>query len=382
MKIAVIKLGARISFNANDTSGGNGEARSIVNILHTGGAEVHIFTKLLKKDDLLEQFKWHNMSDAADDVVTAANECDALLVINGNVNFFGGAEDPEQILNYVVINKFKGPVFYAFCDPELTLKQLWPAVAGKPWASNWKQEDVEITRSDIIYLSQPFDTEKVAREFGRNEVKPALLKHFPFEQFPCLNPKLELFETPEVDLSYGGTMRGGRRVLKMTKFYWGLPDDISVEMFGKIDHDDFTKLATGKRSAMITGLRPPVFTGPVKYADMLPKMNKALSHLVIGDPWYEEINDIPQRLYESIWSSVVTFIDADMDTNRRVYGTNPELADFLYVSGRDEFVDKLRLLKAESGLREQIIAEQFQTINFDANVYSKRLTTLMKELSA
>ena len=50
MKVGVIKLGSRISFNANDTSGGNGEARSIIKMLHGGGADVEIFTKILKKD--------------------------------------------------------------------------------------------------------------------------------------------------------------------------------------------------------------------------------------------------------------------------------------------------------------------------------------------
>ena len=159
MKVAVIKLGSRISFNANDTSGGNGEARSIIKMLKEGGADVHIYTKILKKDTLVEDYTWHNLTDFVSGAVDI--EGDALVVLNGNVNFFGGAEDPEQLLNYALINDFNGPVFYIFCDPELTLKQVWPSVEKKPWACNWTESQLNITRTDITYLSQPYDVDKV-----------------------------------------------------------------------------------------------------------------------------------------------------------------------------------------------------------------------------
>ena len=359
MKTAVIKLGSRISFSANDTSGANGEARSIVKILHGGGAEVHIFTKILKKDNLITDYKWHNLSDDAE--LKHLDDMDALVVINGNVNFFGGAEDVEQLKNYRIINSFKGPVFYLLCDPELTLKQVWKSVEKKPWASNWSKDELLITRDDIVYLSQPVNTDMVLADLKTNEVKPSRIEHFPFEQFPCLNDSLAFNENPTVDISYGGTMRGGRRIKKMTKFYFGHPDTISVEMFGKIDATDFENIATD--------LRRPTFTGPVIYDAMLPKMNDAMAHCVIGDPWYEQINDMPQRTYESIWSSVVTFIDEDMDTFRRVYGANSQLSEFLYVSSREDLSEKLLLLKNDVEFRRKIVQDQFDAIGFNPKKY-------------
>lgn len=379
MKIAVIKLGARIAFNANDTSGANGEARSIVKILETAGAEIHIFTKILKKDDLLPQYKWHNILEASQVVI---DELDALLVINGNVNFFGGAEDPEQIMNYVIINKFKGKVFYAYCDPALTLKQLWPAIEKKPWASNWKKEDVEITRDDIIYLSQPFDTDKVINQLGKNCVIPKNIEHFPFEQFPCLNEQIPAcpFDELEVDLSYGGTMRGGKRVIKMVEYYFGFPAGMRVEMFGKITKEDFLshpKVGNGLKYTY-KDEDYPNFTGPVKYADMLPKMNKAMAHIVIGDPLYEEINDMAQRAYESIWSGVVTFIDHDLDSIRRVYNRDKELADFLYVKGRADAHQKIMMLKNDPDMRMEIVNAQLKAINFQPKAYADWLLDILK----
>jgi hypothetical protein len=358
MKVAVIKLGSRISFAANDTSGANGEARSICRMLKLGGADVHIYTKILKKDDLVVDYTWHNLSDGVG--TSDATSYDALVVLNGRVNFFGGSEDPEQLLNYVMINKFCGPVYYLLCDPELTLQQVWPSVQKKPWGEKWSADQLHVSREDIIYLSQPADVAAVASALGKRGVLPADIIHFPFEKFPCLLGAFPAHERPSVDLSYGGTMRGGRRVKKMKKFYFGHPDDISVEMFGKITAEDFT---------LDDGERTPTFTGSVRYDEMLPKMNEALAHCVIGDPWYERINDVPQRCYESIMSSVVTFIDSDMDTQRRVFGSDAVLSEFSYVSSKEELTDRIRVLKSDTEARRQILADQFSAIRFDARRY-------------
>lgn len=376
MKVAVIKLGSRISFNANDTSGANGEARSICKMLKMGGAEVHIYTKILKKDNLVEDYNWHNLSDP---FPTTLPGMDALVVLNGNVNFFGGAEDPEQLLNYAIINAFPKKVIYIYCDPELTLKQVWPSVSKKPWVTNWSKEMLDIGRTDIVYLSQPHDVERIRKDLKKNEVMPAEIIHFPFEKFPCLNEQLPFNASTEVDLSYGGTMRGGKRAKKMIKFYFGHPSDLKVEMFGKIDLDDFKKIANGKLLFGVTS--NPEFSGPVKYDEMLPKMNKAIAHCVIGDPYYEEINDMAQRAYESIWSNVVTFIDYDMDKMRRVYGSDKNLADFLYVKDRAELSEKVALIKTDVALRKQILIDQLKAIAFDPKTYCESFVNQIRQIA-
>jgi hypothetical protein len=370
MKVAVIKLGSRISFNARDTSGGNGEARSIINMLHKGGAEVHIFTKILAKDDLRSEYHWHNIADEYLSLVGY----DHLVVLNGSVNFFGGAEDMEQLLNYCMINDFPGKVTYIFCDPSLTLKQIWPAVEKKPWGNKWSEKQLNITRKDITYLSQPFDVDKVKGKLKGNEIIPSNIVHFPFEQFPCMNESIPFNNDPEVHLSYGGTMRGGKRQKKMAKFYFGQPDFINVEMFGKISAEDFDE-------KHIANLKHPNFTGPVKYDEMLSKMNKAMAHVVIGDPWYEQINDIPQRLYESIMAGVVTFVDSDMDQVRRVFSNlAPDLQDFIYVNSKEDLASKLEYLIAYPNFRKQIHELQVAAINFDADKYCKSFITALKEV--
>lgn len=367
MKIGVLKLGSRVSYSSQGTSGGTGEAISIINALDAGGADVVVFTKVLAKDQNPSHLEFRDIETD----FSATSDIDCLLVINGNVSFFGGAEDVAQLLNYQMINSFKGKVFYAFCDPSLTLKQVWPNVSKKPWGTNWTEEQLNVTRSDIIYLSQPLDTSYIMSKLGKNEVKPQHIIHFPFEKFPCMNEIIEWNQSPSVDLSYGGTMRGGRRLKKMIKFYFGAPQDISVEMFGKIALKDFPEKLVGE-------LAPPTFTGAVKYDKMLAKMNQAMAHCVIGDPLYEKIADLPQRLYESIWSNVVTFIDSDMDKTRRVWSRDKELGDFLYISHKAELHEKIQLLKGSNDLRKQILDAQISAVNFDKLVYCSSLISLMR----
>lgn len=372
MQIGVIKLGSRISYGGRDTSGGNGEVRSIIRILQEGGAHVHVLTKILKNDYLEPTISWNQIVDEYN--LINKLKLDALLVINGNLNFFGGAEDREQILNYHIINNFKGPVYYVLCDPALQLKQIWPSVSKKSWGSNYKQLDIEITRKDIVYIAQPYNTHMLLDIVQKNNIEINTAYHFPFEQFPCLNEQLPMVPLDKLtaDLSYGGTMRGNKREKKMIDFYWGYPNSIDVEMFGKIEHDNFTPKKIGS-------LRPPRFSGSVKYDDFLPRMNTCLSTVVIGDPLYEKLGDLNQRIYESIWSNVITFIDADFDKDKRAYGHESDLADFLYVSNRNDVINKLDLIKNNKSFREDVLMLQFKTVNFNKHKYSGTLINIIKE---
>ena len=372
MIIGVVKLGARISFESQGTSGGTGETISLIKMLLGGGAEVVAFSKLIKNETAqpLENLLILDAVDMKDEVNNLP--LNALVVLNGNVNFFGGCEDEYQLANYHIINNFKGPVFYILCDPELTFKQIWPSVSKKEWGKKYKQSNIEVKRSDIFYVCQPFNTEKVKNALGKNEITNIRgFAHYPFEKFPFLNPPQDFNKEPSTHLSYGGTMRGGKRAKKMVKYYFGWPEDVTVEMFGKIALDDFKpKLLQGVVS-------PPIFTGPVQYDKMLHKMNQSMSHIVIGDPWYEEISDIPQRCYESILSNCVTFIDEDLDKCHRVYG-NSDIGELLYVSSKEEVVLKLLEIINDDSLRKAIILEQFLSIGFNEKEYCDNFVKILE----
>ncbi len=378
MKVAVIKLGARIMWET-DAAVGPGEAISICKALKQGGAEVHVFTKILAKDALHESLKWHNILDDRD-----TSGIDALLVINGNVNFYGGQEDRAQILNYEIINNFNGPVVYVMCDPELPLMQIWDNVSKKQtdpkygWENTYEEKDILVTKP-IHVLCQPFNVDEMKKVWNKKKgtVPLGTMFHFPMERFPLLNEWLEPVEAPTVDLLYGGTARGGRRIPNLFKWYCNLPDDITVEIFGKIDIDDFDNHPKIKG---MTFYSMPTFTGMVKYCDVLPKMNNALAHLVTGDPSYETLDLIPQRVAECIAAGNVVFVDANIDKSRRIYPKGTMAHDFLYVKSQEELVERLRAIKADQSMRAQIIEDQRVATNFDADKFCQSLVAKISEL--
>lgn len=371
MKTAVIKIGSRIAYGGRDTSGGNYEAKHIVEMLVKGGASVEIYTKILKKDIIPDNLVIWNIEDKYKTINEEGYDC--LICINGNFNMFGGAECPDQILNYWIINKFKGPVFYIYCDPALNLKQVWGSIEKKEWASNWKKEDIYISRKDIRYISQPYDLDAVKDIICTGDIYIPQINYYPFEKFPCMDEFIPMKENPTVDLSYGGTMRGGKRIKKMLKYYFGYPTDIKVEMFGKIILDDFVDACNKIYGKM---LQAPVFTKPVDAEEYLVKSNDSISHVVIGDQWYEG-RDMPQRCYQSIWTSVITFIDIDLDPDKKVLGKSEICSKFNYVSSREDVEKRLRAIKDFPAMRKEIIAEQLNAIRFNEEEFCKGFVKLL-----
>jgi hypothetical protein len=253
------------------------------------------------------------------------------------------------------------------------LTQIWGSIEKKEWSSNWNQKDIEITREDIVYVSQPYNIKEVAKIQEKAGIKIENTFHYPFERFPCLNEQIPINQKPSVDLSYGGTMRGNRRIKKMVKFYFGYSDDINVEMFGKLKEED---LIATRDKHFSSGMRPPVFGPAVNYDEFMTKMNDTLSHVVIGDTWYEG-NDMAQRCFESIWSNVVTFIDEDMDPQRRVFPEGP-CAKFNYVKDHKDVEKRIRALKDKPSIRHEILKSQIETINFNPDKYCKDFLEILK----
>jgi hypothetical protein len=371
MRINVLKIGARIAFNANDTSAGNGEARCLVDILHSVGADIHIYTKILNRDILVNSFSWHDIENSE-----IPNE-GVLLVFNGNINFFGGEENRLDLLNYKYINNFKGKIFYLYSDTDLTLRQCWGSVEKKSWGSKWDRQDIEITRDDITYISQGSNTQAILNRLKEKSkygiVVPENVVHFPIEKFPLISyAQLEANLTPQVDLIYGGTMRGGKREKKMIEYFFDHPEDINVEMFGKINPEKFSEKNISKVS------RFPVFSGPVKFNEFPQKLNSSIAHMVIGDPIFASFEHITCRVYESIRANVVTFIHSEMDPIHKVYGDS-EIGKFLYIDNKEQLINRIRMIKKSTKLWSSILDFQKKKTQIDSQEYGKELLRILSE---
>lgn len=354
-KIAVLKLGARIV--KGGTSGGSGEALAIINMLAEAGIEVHGYTKILKKDEPLDNIVLHNILDTYNDV--NSQDFDALVVINGSCNYFGGVDSPDQTINYHIINHFNGPVTYVMCDPNLSLKQVWGSIEKKEWASNYNYSDIFITR-EINYIIQPRNISAVLDNINKNGIKISSIEHFPFEKFPLLDNTLYdvALSDKKYDLLYGGTFRGGKRQDDMIKFYFGL-DNFDATFFGNIKPEDFNE-------KKVNGLKQPNYEGSVNYDKFNSKMSSSIATVIIGDKYYKEIEDLAQRIYESVQAGVVTFIDSSYDKNKVVFSDSR--LHFLYVSSKEELAFKLQKIKS-------LTDSQYQTI-LDLQRKDTRINTL------
>jgi hypothetical protein len=368
MKIAAIKLGARIADSG--TSGGSGEALAILKMLSRDN-DVHVYSKSLKKDKPIDFVTYHEILDEYKNVNKEGY--DALIVINGSVNFFGGTESPEQILNYNVIQNFKGEVFYILCDPNLLLTQIWNAVKGKEWSSNYNEKDIFITR-DVTYITQPRNFEPIKKKTDKIGIPVKQFLHYPFEKFPLLaeQPKWLSLEERQYDILYGGTFRGGRREDDMIKFFFDYPENINTTLFGNIKESNFCVKKTDK-------LKHPKYEKAVDYSDFNDKMSTALSTIIIGDKFYKETDDLTQRIYESILSGVVTFIDSSFDPNKRVF--SGDLADFLYVNNKDDVLVRLDILKnMKEDDFQNLLKRQLNNVSTDINQYCSNFSKMIGDL--
>lgn len=371
MKVALIKLGSRIAISSRATSGGTGEALSIIKMLTNSNVNVDVYTEILSKDEIDNlDFNIYNIEDTYKDINN--KNYNALIVLNGNVNYFGGVDSPPQTLNYYIINNFKGKVFYILCDCNLILKQVWKSIENKNWANNYKKDDINITRNDIIYISQPRDIIKLKNKLSKLDIIIDDIIHYPFEKFPLVTSEyLQINPEYKYDISYGGTFRGGKREKDMIKFYFDYPEDIKVEMFGKITESNFNK-------KLIENLRLPDFNKAVPYNEFNSKMSDSLATIIIGDPLYKQLDDLAQRIYESILVGNIVFIDSSYDYNKRVF-KNEELIKFNYVSNKEEVIDRIRLLKEDKDLRNHIIELQRQDTKIDINKYCNDFVNIIKE---
>lgn len=397
-KIAVVKIGARICFgkvnkegeykDPRDTSGGNGEARAIIEMLKRGGADVTIMTNVADDDYLPEDYAFVNIIDLFNEGKLESylkeQNFDSLVVLNGAFNIFGGVEGSLvwlSIASYNAINLFPKTVYYCLCDIALApIKNIYSGmIARKPWGEKYKDYALDVTRDDIVILTQASDTKAMHKLLEKSKSTPTIklenVRHFPFERFPALYDRnyFDVNENPTYDLLYGGTMRGGRRANKLAKFYYGYSDDVNVELFGKLKEEELTEIAKKKFGLK----RVPSYGGVVNYVDFCKKMNDTLTHVVVGDKIYEDTNYVPQRCYESICSNVITFLDKDLDTNKRIYGWSNLLKDYMYVSNNKDVEKKIKELKSNKELRNKILAEQHKVVEFDKDKYCKDFVDLL-----
>lgn len=393
MKIALLKLGGRITPNTQrHVQVSIGETHAIMNMLLKADPtnEITVFTKLLDSDPATDtkRVKWLHMADCIDSI--RRMHFDVCVIMNGNLNYFGGQDDFEkQTANMFIINRIKCPLVYVLCDPAIPFQQSWRWIRYKSWANKYKESDIVVSRRDVTYITQTFNTDWYERRVSKLKHGIPGRQYLPFEFEKVVafsnsflksgTPEIVPLEEREIDLAYGGTMRDGSRAQKMIDFYWGYPRDISVEMFGRITRKDFDSTKVRNKDVNYEGLKPPTFGPMVSYNEMLDKNQHTLAHVVIGDPIYYESDVVPHRTYESLLAGTLTLIDAALDPQRRVYGEHKKLAKWLYAPDRAHVVKVLRQVKQSPQLLLDLVRTSQEVTSFDHREYCREFMSLVKK---
>jgi len=376
LRSAVIKIGGRLAVNSRSTSGGTNEVIEIFKRFTKYGIKADLYTEVLPSDDIIPEINIINLDEESLKNINRKNY-DLLFVFNGNANFFGGAEDPLSILNYMVINNFDGKVLYCLTDLNLILKQIHKAVAGKEWGSKYDPAALEIKRDDIYLISQAAKNDEIHKIFIKNGInlKKENIYHFPWEMFPAFS--IDDYNKPDrsIDIIYGGTFRSGKRENDLIKYYFGYPDDISVELFGNIKLEQF------KRKEAMT-LRPPRFSKKLPYKEYIEKTASGLASVIIADPLYKRSSMRTTRFFECIRAGNIIFVDKEYYDNTEFFFNNNELLkEMCVVSNRDDVIDKVRYFRNNVKSRNKFIEIQRSAISFiTEDYYYKKLLEIMEEI--
>jgi len=359
MRIALLKIGSKVQLNDN-IHVSIGEVFSIIKLFNLAGIDVDVFSRKIsktKKDKLFNDnylydicYYHKNFNDL---------KYSHLVVLNGPCNFFDLKLDNvyENILNYYIINKFNGKILYFLCDISLQLKQINKAISLSHYSLAFKKEDIIIKRKDIVCVTQARDILNLKDKLKTNGIEFQQVKYFPFEKFPLLLfDRQEFNKDFKVDLMYGGSYRKDRED-DFVKFLFGYSDDINVEAFGSIS---LYKFKTNKRS--------PSFTGIISYDKVCDKMREALSTIIIGDKIYKETKSFSQRIYESIQSGNIIFIDKSLDKDYEIFKSE-KLRKICYVNDNSDIEKRIKLLKSKPDSIPDIIKAQRDDVDINKNEY-------------
>jgi hypothetical protein len=327
MKICILNLANNVTDFKTTPSG---ETIHIKNVFIKLGYEVDI----ISKSDTDRTIAFENVNDI--------NIYQAMIIINGALNFFGGKENPVIINNYKLMSKFKGKIFYFLTDLSLPYRSLWNAIKNRGW--DIKEEDVSITnKMTIVSQAKNLNMVKELHE-GIPEIGDVV--YFPLERYKLVN-EFEIAE-PTIkfsDVIYGGSYRSGRREAKMNKYLFDTEYD--VEIFGNASLDQFKLPYT----------KAPTFTGKVAQTEFVSKTSTGIASIIIGDPNYNN-NMITLRVWETMLSDAICFIDQDFDPNYEILQNQ-----YFYVSTKEELERKIKEIKNDEKLRHQLLDYQHNKIH-------------------
>ena len=337
MKIAITKIGANITFSANNGSAANAD---ILYALRTMKGHKHEFTVCTKKTNNTILPKSIGLRDIRS--CQSFNDFDIVLVFNGSINFFGGVCDDSLLQLYRALNKTKIPIVFVQTDGALYFQKLWPLIEKREWASELSESEFYVDQLNVYYLTQGRDTQKT-KDFlreAKNAIIPYQVHHFPWEQtiLSGIDASKEGLIKPSertYDLGFGGYIRNSHKQRRIERYYDEV--DLKTLLFGNL------------RGIKLQHTR---VLPKVSFQSMVAYMSDCRASVVVGDYFYND-HFFTLRMYENLLAGCAVLIDRQLDTRGAFYhgihngdlfyvDKPSDVRDFLYRDNLDELIISTR----------------------------------------
>lgn len=320
MKLAIMKLGANITFSSSNKSAANADILYFLRQLDISKHDIMLVTHHTRNTIIPKRIR--SIELWKEPLIRAFHGFDAIVVFNGSLNFFGGAKDPGILALYKVCAKSDLPIIWVYTDGQLIFKQLWPSIKKRDWAQDLKESDYHIPPDRVRYLSQFRDLVKVNNKLDEKPdyIYPSQVIHYPLaitilakhEQY--IKFKTIPFEERDYDLVYGGATRNTHKRKRIEHYYNDPKYDTMV--FGNL------------RGVSVPHAR---IVPKCSYQDFIRYQSLGRATILIGDQFYNN-NNFSLRFYEAILADVIPFIDNQLDPEHLFYYNKNFDTSWLYIT--------------------------------------------------
>lgn len=331
----------------------------LLNVLDAN--EVDFISKKSKKEKDIEYYK--NIYD------TDLNYYDELYIYNGGYNIIGGRFPSEIVPLFEKLNKYNGKLYYVIADPKFPNLDAGKIIKNR------------LTKDNMLKV-----------EHGFIKVDPSIFDNFSKNVFPKINVA---FTGIDYKLYYDELNNKVSKLSDKSKEYNKMCDNINwvyLDLFGyyatnenlndklinyNIDNKiyDFVYFGNNRSSQRFTlvknlcndesikklfiGYDPKYlknyeFIKYVKHKELFNLIgSKCLTTLIVGDDLHNN-NIKTARFYEGMLLDVVAFIYIKFDEQKK-YVKNEFLKKFIYVSSKEELIEKINKLKSNKDLYKKIV---------------------------
>jgi hypothetical protein len=211
--------------------------------------------------------------------------------------------------------------------------------------------------TNVDFSKKPFKNNSVIDKFDRVEV-------FEWQKSVLLEPAEEININKDVDLIYGGFYRGGTRHKQMEEYLFNTKYD--SRFFGKIQQKHFPA---------DYDVKPEFYEKTGDWKFFKKETNKSLSTIIFAEEAYHD-SIVTMRVYASILSNVVVFIDEKYDSKHNIF-PDDIFNGFNYVNSSDDVEKKINKLKENPSLFEYIVNKQLEAHQLDRDIFYSEFNDIL-----